>query len=77
MLLAIALQWLLLREGVKMSCFLSLLFLHSSTLSQEKHSLCLSDRLLLSFLGLKRSFGGHGDDGWMVGLDELSGPFQP
>lgn len=34
MLLAIALQWLLLREWVKMDCFLSLLFLPSSILSQ-------------------------------------------
>ena len=51
MLLAIALQWLLLREGVKMSCFLSLLFLHSSTLSQEKHSLCLS-QIVCSFPSL-------------------------
>lgn len=51
MLLAIALLWLLLREGVKMSCFLSLLFLHSSTLSQEKHSLCLS-QIICSFPSL-------------------------
>lgn len=51
-LLAIALQRLLLREWVKMSCFLSLLFLHSSILSQEKHSLHLAQIICsLSFLG--------------------------
>lgn len=52
MLLAIALQWLLLREWVKMSCFPSLLFLHSSILSQEKHTLHLTLIISsLSFLG--------------------------
>lgn len=52
MLLAIALQRLLLREWVKMSCFLSLLSLHSSVLSQEKHSLHLAQIICSSsFLG--------------------------
>lgn len=52
MLLATALQRLLLREWVKMSCFLSLLFLHSSILSQEEQPPLCRDHLLLFFLGL-------------------------
>ena len=79
MLLAIALLWLLLREGVKMSCFLSLLFLHSSTLSQEKHSLCLS-QIICSFpsLGSKEALvakvvmGGWLDWMSLVDLSNLS-----
>lgn len=52
MLLAIALQWLLLREWVKMSCFLSLLFLHLSILSQKEHTLHFTQIISsLSFLG--------------------------
>lgn len=52
MLLAIALQWLLLRERVKMSCFPSFLLLHSSVLSQDKHSLQLAQIICSSsFLG--------------------------
>lgn len=78
MLLAIALQWLLLREGVKMSCFLSLLFLHSSTLSQEKHSLCLS-QIVCSFpsLGSKEALVAVVVmDGWLdwMSLVVLSNP---